>query len=112
MERALELKMTGVSADGYTVYRLRGDCDLYNAPGFMREMVAALAGGLSSIRFDCTELRYLDSTGVGAIVKILQAARSAKAEIRFYGLSGTPRRVLQLCNILSIIKEDPKEASV
>lgn len=69
--------------------------------------MTALSSGMKRARFDCAALRYLDSTGVGAIIKILQAAKAAQAEIRFSGLSGAPRKVLQLCNVITLIKEEP-----
>ena len=49
---------------------------------------------------------YLDSTGVGAIIRLVQAAKKMGRELRFSGISGTPRRVLVMSNIISIMKED------
>jgi anti-sigma B factor antagonist len=106
MEHGMEWIESGPAPDGFTLFSLKGDCDLYNAPRFMRAMTEALAAGLSKARIDCAGLRYLDSTGVGAIVKILQAAKLKGAEVRFAGLSGSPRKVLQLCNVISLMKEE------
>ncbi len=111
MEHGLEWKALGAAPDGFLEFALIGDCDLYNAPAFMRDMVARLDAGAIRLRFDCAGLRYLDSTGVGAIIKLLQAAKAHGGELRFTGLMGTPRKVLTLCNVISLIKEDRRDAA-
>lgn len=111
MEHGLEWKPLGSAPDGFLEYALTGDCDLYNAPAFLRDMVARLGAGAKRLRFDCAGLRYLDSTGVGAIIKLLQAAKAQGGELRFTGLMGTPRKVLTLCNVINLIKEDRRDAA-
>lgn len=106
MNHGMEWPRTGPAPDGFVTYRLRGDCDLYNAPPFQRELSAAIASGERRIRLDCSGLEYLDSTGVGAIIRLLQTAKAAGAEILFEGLGGAPRKVLRLCNVLSLIREE------
>jgi anti-sigma B factor antagonist len=111
MEHGLEWKALGTAPDGFLEFALIGDCDLYNAPAFMRDMAGKLTAGAARLRFDCAGLRYLDSTGVGAIIKLLQAAKAQGGELRFTGLMGTPRKVRTLCNVISLIKEDRRDAA-
>jgi len=106
MNHGMEWPKTGPAPDGYVTYRLTGDCDLYNAPSFQRELSGAIASGERRIRLDCSGLEYLDSTGVGAIIRLLQAAKASGAELRFSGLAGAPRKVLRLCNVLTLIREE------
>ncbi len=109
MQRTFEWKALGSAPDGFREYALKGDCDLYGAPAFMNDMIAGMSAGNCRLRFECSELRYLDSTGVGAIIKLMQAAKANGGDIRFNGLAGTPRKVLTLCNVIRIIKEDRTE---
>lgn len=106
MEHMMEWTRLGVSADGYCTYSLKGDCDLYNAPEFLKDMTKALSSELCKIEFDCAGLTYLDSTGVGAIIKILQLAKRNIAQVRFKGLTGAPRKVLEMCNVIRIMREE------
>ena len=68
-------------------------------------MLARIEAGEKCLQFDLSGVAYLDSSGVGSIVRILQAARAVGAKIRFSGIRGTPRRVLELANILPLLAE-------
>jgi len=85
--------------------RLVGDFDLYNAPRFCRFALERIEGGWSGLLLDLTGVGYLDSTGVGTIIRIVQALRKKGAKLRFRGLKGSPRRVLEMSNILPLIEE-------
>ena len=87
------------------VVHLRGDCDLYSAPRLKVAILKKIEAGVKRILFDMADLRYLDSSGVGVIICLLQAAKRVGGEVRFRGLAGAPRRVLERTNLLPIIKE-------
>jgi anti-sigma B factor antagonist len=93
--------------DGYDEIRISGDCDLYTAPGFATAMLEAIAGGTRRLRLDFSGVSYLDSSGVGAIIRILQESRRTGCELRFRGVEGSPRKVLRMSNILSLMREEP-----
>ena len=94
-------------AEGFETVAMRGDCDLYAAPAFAKAMTARISGG-GSFRFDLSGVEYLDSTGVGAIIRILQEARKHGCALRFAGVGGSPRKVLKMSNILSLMREDAR----
>jgi anti-sigma B factor antagonist len=85
---------------------LIGDCDLYSAPEFAKVMLARIAGGNKRMGFDLSKVDYLDSTGVGAIIRILQEARRRGCELSFRGIEGSPRKVLKMSNILALLREE------
>ncbi len=93
-----------VEKDGVVVH-LRGDCDLYSAPRLKVVLLKRIEEGIRRILIDMADLRYLDSSGVGAIICLLQAAKKSGSEIRFSGLAGGPRRVLERTNMLPLIRE-------
>ncbi len=95
-------------AAGFETVVLNGDCDLYSAPAFAKAMLARLAEGPGRYRFDLSGVGYLDSTGVGAFIRILQEAKKRGCELRFAGIAGSPRKVLKMSNILALMKEEPK----
>lgn len=96
---------------GRTLVRMIGDCDLYNAPRFKTAILERLEAGDRRMLFDMSGLRYLDSTGVGAIIAILQTSKKCGGEIVFRGVSGSPRRVLEISSILPLMKlENPSLA--
>jgi anti-sigma B factor antagonist len=88
-------------------FYLRGDCDLYSAPYFKAEVLNRMEAGARRIHIDMTEVDYLDSSGVGAIICILQAAKRSGGEVMFRGLRGSPRKVLERTCILGLMNESP-----
>jgi len=87
------------------IVHLRGECDLYSAPSLKAAMLKKFEAGVRRILFDMADLRYLDSSGVGVIICLLQAAKRLDGEIRFRGLAAGPRRVLERTNLLPFIRE-------
>ncbi len=77
---------------------------MYAAPAFHTALSAVLDTE-ALVHLDFTEVPYLDSSGVGAIIKLLQKARAAGRSLTFSGISGTPRKVLAMANILPLLKE-------
>ncbi len=93
----------GDRPDGEIV--LSGDFDLYNAPRFSAYALRGIADGWTGLTLDMGGVEYLDSTGVGSIIRLSQALRAKGGRLRVRGLNDTPRRVLKLSNILPIIEE-------
>ncbi len=89
----------------FVVVRLAGDCDLYSAPGLKASLLKRLEEGCRRILIEMSELRYLDSSGVGVVISVLQTAKRLGADIRFRGLQGGPRRVLERTNMLPLMRE-------
>ena len=98
--------LTAPGDDGYMDVKMKGDCDLYAAPSFASAMLERIAAGARRLRLDLSGVDYLDSTGVGALIRILQAARRSGCELRFRGIAGSPRKVLRMSNILVLMRED------
>jgi len=83
-----------------------GDCDMYNARDFLTKIAEKINSGFISVYIDFSGVIYLDSSGVGAIIKIIQLSKEKKVNLKFRGITGTPRKVLRMSNILTIISED------
>jgi anti-sigma B factor antagonist len=93
-------------SEGFETVAVKGDCDLYAAPAFAKAMMARISERGGPFRFDLSGVEYLDSTGVGAIIRILQEARKRGCELRFIGVAGSPRKVLKMSNILALMREE------
>jgi anti-sigma B factor antagonist len=102
----MEWIMSAPDSGGFENVVLKGDCDLYAAPAFAKSMQSRICSGAKKLRIDLAGVAYLDSTGVGALIRILQEAKRSGCEIRFRGIEGSPRKVLKMSNILAIMKEE------
>ena len=88
-----------------------GDIDLYASVAFCNALVAKLETGTSQMVLDFSEVRYLDSSGVGALIRLLQKAKAMGGEIRIANLGGMPRKVLEMSNVIRLLKAFPDVAS-
>jgi anti-sigma B factor antagonist len=86
--------------------KISGDCDMYSAQEFFSGVTEKINSGFISIYLDFSGVVYLDSSGVGAIIKILRQSKEKKVDLKFRGINGTPRKVLRMSNILTLIKEE------
>jgi anti-sigma B factor antagonist len=86
--------------------KVSGDCDLYNARHLYTDIMGKMNDGYRAVCVDLSAVPYLDSSGVGAVIRLVQYARSKNIDLTFRGITGTVRKVMGLSNILSIIKED------
>ena len=72
-ERRRQLREQPVIAvearDGATVVRLGGELDLYNAPVLREALIAAAQAGPTRLVIDLSEVEFIDSTALGALVE-------------------------------------------
>ncbi|GAA4903076.1 STAS domain-containing protein [Ferrimonas pelagia] len=54
-------------------------------------------GGI--VRLDLSNVSFIDSSGVGAIIHLFKRLRSQQRELILCGVHGQPRRILQLLRV-------------
>jgi anti-sigma B factor antagonist len=86
--------------------RISGDCDLYNAQHLFTDITEKMNNGYRAVYVDFSEVQYLDSSGIWAVIRIIQHSKLKTIDLKFRGITGTVRKVMRLSNILSIIRED------
>ena len=69
----MELAVSRQSVDGVAVLSVKGEVDVYSAPTLSENLTQLLDEGSTTIVVDLTEVAFLDSTGLGALI----AARTA-----------------------------------
>jgi anti-sigma B factor antagonist len=87
--------------------KISGDCDLYNARHLFTDVTEKMDDACRTACVDFSGVRYLDSSGIWAVIRIIQHSKSKAVDLKFRGITGTVRKVMRLSNILSIIKEVP-----
>jgi len=69
----MELAVSRLDVGGLPVVAVRGEVDVYSAPTLQQNLTQLLDEGESTIVVDMSEVAFLDSTGLGALI----AARTA-----------------------------------
>jgi anti-sigma B factor antagonist len=100
----MEMLLRANGPDGFDTVSLKGDCDLYSAPALRKAIVHRIEGGTRKLRLDFSGVQYLDSTGVGSIIQIMKAIKTVNGTITFRGLDGAPKRVLEMSNVIALMK--------
>lgn len=72
----MELSISRQTVDDVPVVAVGGEVDVYSAPALKASLTELLQAGAASVVVDLSEVAFLDSTGLGALVE----ARSATVE--------------------------------
>ncbi|MDR2143750.1 MAG: STAS domain-containing protein [Treponema sp.] len=106
LEKIMEIQFFENRADRSLTAKISGDCDLYNAHHLFNDVSGRMDEGYGAVCVDFSAVPYLDSSGIGAVIRIIQYSKIKKIDLKFRGITGMVRKVLRLSNILSIITED------
>src|SRR5437868_572618 len=73
----------------------------------LRDHVKSLLASSRQIVLNLADVRYIDSTGVGALVGMYTSARHAGGNLKLAGLSGGVKDVLQITRLGTILETYP-----
>jgi anti-anti-sigma factor len=76
-----------------------GELDLYNAPQLKEEAVRLFGKQEPRIIVDLSDLRYVDSSGVGVLLYIYTGARKRGLDVVFSGVHGAVATVISLTKL-------------
>ena len=79
--------------------RVAGRMDAENSVLFERQCESCIAEGFTSIVVDLSELAYVSSMGLGAIVKIAKQLRDKGGELRICCLTGLVRQLFEITRL-------------
>ena len=87
----------------WTVLRVGGDLDVVGAPDLRQAVVAAVASGSRLLVLDLSELDFVDSFGIGAVVGALKRLRQRGGDLALVCPSPRIRRVFEICDLDRIL---------
>lgn len=99
--RSQRLKLRTHVADAETIVSCSGRLTSADSDWFKTE-VRALVAGAKVLVLDFTQLEYLDSSGIGAVVSLYVTSKSAGCELRLVNFSKRVRELLGLTGLLKI----------
>ncbi len=85
------------------IYRLRGSLDLATSPSLRAALIEAADEGKHDIVVDLSQLEFLDSTGLGAIIGAHRRALEHGGCVRLIVNEGPIQRLLTITGLMSIL---------
>ena len=81
------------------VVKVDGHVDVYNANDLRESLLAALGANAPGVVLDLTDLRFLDSSGIGILVGACRRAQATGKSLEVVGLSPQVGRVLSMSGV-------------
>jgi anti-anti-sigma factor len=105
------LYSTRVAPSGTTVLRPTGRLNLTTAPSLRSQLHGLIAAGHTNVVVDLADTEAVDSSGIGALISSLKAARAAGGDLRITAPNDQVRRVLKLTNLglVLVVHTDPDD---
>lgn len=94
----MALDVSTTRRDDLTVVRLDGELDIYTVAGFRSEL-DALDPAVSRIVIDLSDVTLLDSSGLGALVSLLNQARGGGGQLGLVCPHRRLRRVFEITGL-------------
>ncbi|HUK68811.1 MAG TPA: STAS domain-containing protein [Streptosporangiaceae bacterium] len=92
---------------GQGVVALRGELDLADAPSVAAQLSAAVEAYGPRVIVDLEDLEYIDSSGLGVLVRVLKKARGNGGDLPLAAPQGMVRRVLTATGLMGVFSVYP-----
>jgi|tagenome__1003787_1003787.scaffolds.fasta_scaffold20702345_2 anti-sigma B factor antagonist len=101
-------RVADLDRDGDTVtVALRGEIDVLNVDQVRRVLAEAITARPRRIEVDLTDLSFIDSTGLGALIFGFQRARDAGIGFRLLRPTSGVHQILVLSGLLEVVEFTP-----
>ena len=94
-----ELKAAYNEENGVWDVKLLGEVDIFNSNAFRDELVAWVTEKPAGLVLDCAELKYIDSTGLGALVAVLKHVKASGGTIALRGLRPNLAKLFKITSL-------------
>ena len=101
----MQLAYSVDSTSTETRIRARGEIDMAVADWFAEAITAALANGSPRVIVDLTEVTFLDSSGIRALLTANRVAAERCRSLTVENPAPMVHRVLEICGVLDLLSE-------
>ena len=91
------------AAPGQVTIRVRGELDLSTLPGFAEAVVEAEASGADRVLIDLRELAFIDSSGVGELLRATDRGRRNGHALVFLRTDGAVEQTLRVMGVADLL---------
>ncbi len=99
LERGNRMKFSYEVKDSYAEVKADGRLNMVSAPKLREFVTDVIAGGSSRIVVNLENTAFMDSSGLGALIGCLKAARQAGGDLRIAAVQSQVKMVLELTSM-------------
>jgi anti-sigma B factor antagonist len=99
---------TATGPDEAVVLLVSGDLDIASEQDLLGRATALLDAGAALLDVDLGEVTFLDSSGLGALVRARQLAHERGRELRLASVPRSVARILELTGLADLFPERPQ----
>jgi anti-anti-sigma factor len=85
-------------------YCLRGEVDIIEAPRVRADLQAAIAGDRAHLVIDCSQLTFIDSSGVAALLETHRDLKAVGRHMLVVNVPEVPRRVFEVLGLSDLLR--------
>lgn len=97
-------EVTLIKTSPALLFALSGEIDSKNADEFESEVLTAFTASPADVVFDCEKLSFIDSTTLGAFVKILKRLREKGKAIKLINTQPRIKKLFVICALDAIME--------
>jgi anti-anti-sigma factor len=91
-------------------YPVSGDVDLDTAPDLEAQLLVLVNATDDDLVLDCTDLRFIDSTGIHAVTRTQRLIELQGRQLRVENLTGMARRTFEILGLIETMEGEPEPA--
>lgn len=95
----MEVKV--VSGSNYTVVKLKGSLDIYTSLDLKASMDSVKPGPVNSLVFELNNVDYVDSSGIGTLIKIVNQVQEANGQFFITGLKPMIEKIFKVAGLMT-----------
>jgi len=80
------MEIISINRENVLIIRIKGNIDLYNTVNVDKALDEALEKRPSVLALDLSDVKFIDSTGIGALINALRAIKNFYGEMILFGL--------------------------
>jgi len=99
----VEFALSTTDVDGWAVVAVTGELDVYTAPALEEALGDLVDAGRVSIVVDLTGVSFMDSTGLGLLIKALKWTREKDGTLRIVANTDKILKVFRVTGLDSVL---------
>jgi len=103
MDNIMSLEIN-LDNNGLLTIQLPSTLDAVNASNMIETSISAVSGNVESIQIEMSATTFMDSAGVGCIVKLYRKSKEYNIDMKLIGAHGQPLSLIQSLQIDRVIE--------